>query len=195
MAYKDHPDNILGANNTNNSYLSTSVAANADGSIIERQEYIQSLLGSNGINKNSPNYFSVTADMSSATWKSVATHEIATVTGTVRIRILPVCTASLGNDSNTCKISLGTSASGAAFIGATTATQIDTAECWLYATGASNVNHPTFSAIIDRIVTTNDIGYTIATTACTAGSVTFHCSWEPISSTGAVTAGAGGTLT
>lgn len=37
----DSASNILGADNSNNAFASTSVAANADGSIIERLEYIQ----------------------------------------------------------------------------------------------------------------------------------------------------------
>ena len=45
MLYKDHPDNILGVNNANNLYNSSLVAANADGSMIERQEYMQGLIG------------------------------------------------------------------------------------------------------------------------------------------------------
>jgi hypothetical protein len=37
-------DTILGADNNNNAFASTSVVANADGSIIERQEYIANML-------------------------------------------------------------------------------------------------------------------------------------------------------
>ncbi|MDD5016892.1 MAG: hypothetical protein PHO15_02185 [Eubacteriales bacterium] len=40
--YRDHPDNILGVNTADNLFSSSSVTANADGSMIERQEYIQS---------------------------------------------------------------------------------------------------------------------------------------------------------
>jgi hypothetical protein len=39
--YQDHPDNILGVNNSNNLFDSSAVTADADGSQIERQEYIQ----------------------------------------------------------------------------------------------------------------------------------------------------------
>lgn len=44
MAYRDHPDNILGVDSANNQFASTNVAANADGSMIERLEYIQGLV-------------------------------------------------------------------------------------------------------------------------------------------------------
>jgi len=40
----DNPRNILGYNSANNLYSSTAVTANADGSMIERQEYMQGLL-------------------------------------------------------------------------------------------------------------------------------------------------------
>ncbi|MCK9518056.1 MAG: hypothetical protein WCY59_01570 [Anaerovoracaceae bacterium] len=39
--YRDHPDNILGVNTADNLFSSAAVTANADGSMIERQEYIQ----------------------------------------------------------------------------------------------------------------------------------------------------------
>jgi hypothetical protein len=45
MPYTDHPDNILGVNTNNNLFDSSNVAANADGSMIERQEYIQGKIG------------------------------------------------------------------------------------------------------------------------------------------------------
>ena len=41
LGFKDNLGNILGIDNANNLYASTSVVANADGSMIERQEYMQ----------------------------------------------------------------------------------------------------------------------------------------------------------
>ena len=40
--------NVLGENNSNNEYSSSSVAANADGSVLERLEYLQSLAAAGG---------------------------------------------------------------------------------------------------------------------------------------------------
>jgi tetrahydromethanopterin S-methyltransferase subunit B len=51
-AFRDNPNNILGANTADNQYDSSTVAANADGSIIERQEYIQGLIS--GISAGKP---------------------------------------------------------------------------------------------------------------------------------------------
>lgn len=39
--YRDHQNNILGVDSANNAYASTLVTPNADGSMIERLEYIQ----------------------------------------------------------------------------------------------------------------------------------------------------------
>ena len=39
---RDNPQNILGLNTADNNFDSTAVVANANGSMIERQEYIQS---------------------------------------------------------------------------------------------------------------------------------------------------------
>ena len=41
MSIRDNPSNILGFDSADNQFASTNDAANADGSIIERQEYIQ----------------------------------------------------------------------------------------------------------------------------------------------------------
>lgn len=41
MGFRDNPNNILGADSADNQFASTNVAANADGSIIERQEAIK----------------------------------------------------------------------------------------------------------------------------------------------------------
>jgi hypothetical protein len=45
----DNPKNILGYDNSNNMYASTNVAANADGSIIERIEYLQTAVAAIGV--------------------------------------------------------------------------------------------------------------------------------------------------
>ncbi|MFA4941221.1 MAG: DUF1554 domain-containing protein [Patescibacteria group bacterium] len=44
---QDFSQNILGANNADNDFSSSNVAANADGSVIERQEYLQTKVDTN----------------------------------------------------------------------------------------------------------------------------------------------------
>lgn len=192
MAYKDHPDNILGANNTNNAYSSSSVAANKDGSILERLEQISQ--AGQSLSKDAPNFLSVTADMSSTTWNTVATHEVFTVTGTVRVRILIECTENIADADNTGMIQFGVAGATSAFIASTTGTALDANDLWYDATPTTTYE-TTSTALIDKIVTGGvDIGYEIATTDFTDGTLVFYVWYEPISSTGAVAAGAGGTL-
>ncbi len=153
--------------------------------------------GKQGINvagsmhKDGANYLSVTALMtSSATWNAQAAHEIAVVTGMVRLRIIPEVTVSLTGAAAT--IALGTANDTAAFIAATTATALDATEIWQSATPANNKPHIATSSVVDRVVSSDDVGYTLAGGATTTGSITFHMWWEPLSSTGAVVVGTGG---
>jgi hypothetical protein len=193
MAYKDHYDNILGANNANNAYVSTSVTANANGSIIERLEAMAR--DSQSLSKNNPNFIQVTADMGTTTWNTVATHEILTVTGTVRVRMLIECTESIADADNTGMIQLGVAGATNAFIAATTGTAIDANDLW-YDTTPTTTYDTTSTCLLDKVVTGGvDIGYEIATTDFTNGTLVFYCWWEPISSDGAVVAGTGGVCT
>lgn len=192
MAYKDHPDNILGANNSNNAYSSSSVAANANGSILERLEQLAQ--AGQSLSKDAPNYLTVVADMSSTTWNTAATHEILTVTGTVRLRIVCECTEAITEASDTGMIQLGIAGTTNAFIGATTGSALAVNELW-YDTTPTTKYDTTSTVVLDKIVSGGvDVGYEIATTDFTNGEITFYCFWEPLSSTGAVVAGAGGTL-
>ena len=45
LGFQDNPGNILGTNTASNLYSSSSVTSDADGSIIERQEYLQGISG------------------------------------------------------------------------------------------------------------------------------------------------------
>lgn len=138
-----------------------------------------------------PNRLTITADMSNAQWNTVATHEILTVTGTVRVIIIPVCTTNL-TDGGGGTIQLGLAGATSAFIAATTAADIDASELWLGTTPAASFAR---SSVIDRIVTGGvDIGYEIAVAALTGGALSFYCWWAPISSDGDVTTATGGSL-
>jgi hypothetical protein len=195
MSYKDHPDNILGTNSTNNSYSSSSVVANNDGSMIERLEAISAMCAADSLSKNCPNFLSVTVDFASTTWNTAASHEVFTVTGTVRVRLVVVCTENMADADNSGTMILGVAGSTSAFIGATTTTEIDANDFWCDTSPAETICAATSSVVLDRIIYNGaDIGYTIANTAATNGTMIFYCWWEPLSSDGAVVAGAGGTL-
>jgi len=134
------------------------------------------------------------ADMSSTTLNTIASHEIATVTGLVRMRIIPDVTEGLSG--NTATIALGTADSTAEFIGATTASGLDTGEIWTTSTpGANNKSSVRFEKIPDFVISDADVGYTIAKSALITGTLVFRMFWEALEgATSTVTVGAGGTL-
>lgn len=159
--------------------------------------YLKQLVNvSDGLAVANPRYFAVTALFTSATWATTAnTHEVVTVTGLNRIRMLARCSGSVGGNV-ALLTSLGTSASTTAFIGATTATMIDTGEIWISSTTNSNVAYINYANVLDHIVNGQDVGYRLWNHAsgATAGSIIFHVWWEPLSTGATCAAGAGGTL-
>lgn len=171
-------------------YPAAAAAGNAV-SLAEVLRFVQDIAAFNALNYQTTNYLAVTADMAVAGWETVATHEILTVTGNVRVKIVPVCTGDL-TSAGVAGIQLGVAGTTNAFVANTTATGIDNGEAWLS-------NTPAFSyavtSVVDAVVSGGtDVGYEIDTAALTGGSIVFHCWWQPLSSGGAVVAGAGGAL-
>ena len=133
------------------------------------------------------------ADMSSATLNTIASHEIATVTGLVRMRIIADVTD--GPSGGTSTIALGTADNTSEFIGATTVSGLDTGEIWTTATGVGNKSSVDFASIPDFVISDADVGYTIAKSAGITGTIVFRMWWEALEgATSTVTVGAGGTL-
>jgi hypothetical protein len=139
------------------------------------------------------NYLAVTVDLSEETYNTVATHEILTVTGLVRLRILPVVTVD-GDDTtgDTANISLGHESDTDNFIAATDVDDLAAGELWLNATPTEVAID--FTSIIDKIVNGVDVGYEITGEAATAGTIVFHCWWEPLDANGNVVAGDGSAM-
>jgi hypothetical protein len=187
----DNVRNILGDNSADNQYVSSSVAANADGSMIERMEYIQQNMNGTGVRYNAPNYDSVSITFAALTTGSVATHEILTVTGLVRLRIAAVCIVNVAGSGS---IQLGVEGVTNALIAATTGTDLDAGEIWDDATPTTA--YDTFTNVVfDSVINGLDVGYEITTDTLTGGNITFYYWWEPLNSTGAVVAADGtGTL-
>ncbi|MFA5731859.1 MAG: hypothetical protein WC934_07630 [Acidithiobacillus sp.] len=148
----------------------------------------------NSLNYNAVNYLAATVDLSNATWNTVATHELLTVTGLVRLRILAEVTVE-GDDTsgNTSKIQLGTESASNNFIAATDVDDLAVGELWYDATPTLKVD-TTSTILIDKIINGEDVGYEITGEAAVAGTIVFHCWWEALNATGAVVAGAGGVL-
>lgn len=185
----------LGANNADNAYSSSSVVANSDGSVLERQEWIQQAIGLLAADYRAANYLAVTATFSSATWNTVAAHEIAAITGAVRILILPQCTGTLTSSGGNATIILGDETTTNSIIASSDAEALATGEWWADATMTRTLLTKTLINGLDLVIGAGkDIGYTIGTEALTGGSIVFHIFWVPLDATGAVAAGAGGVL-
>jgi len=152
-----------------------------------------------------PNYFTVTAVLSEATWQTVAAHEIAQVTGAVRMQIMAEVTETAVTTSNDGTMALGFAGNTAAIFAATaldsagtTFTDGDVVSAVYGAAATTPVAggdaQSALTSVIFDVVSTQgvDVGYSIATHAATDGTVVFHIWWEPLDATGAVVAGAGG---
>jgi len=191
MKQIDNNNNSLGVNNSDNQYVSDNVLANENGSILERMEDLKNKVNAGKIQYNSTNYLAVVADFSSATWNTIATHEVFTVTGLVRMKVVAEVTINLAGATAT--IELGYDADTDAWIATTTGTDLDAGDIWSDET-PTEVQGNYSSMIFDKVVNGVDIGYEIKVAALTAGSITFHCWYEALNATGAVVAGSGGVL-
>lgn len=146
------------------------------------------------LNYKASNYLAVTADLSSATWNTVATHELFTVTGLARVRIVAEVTTT-GDDTtgDTATIQLGTEGTTNGFIAATQVDDLLAGELWYDAT-PTTVFDTTSTVVIDKIINGEDIGFEIAGEAAVDGEIVFHCWWEPLKSGSTVVAGNGSAM-
>lgn len=187
---------LLGVNDADNAFASNTVVSNANGSVFERLETIQV---SEDPTYGHPNYLAVSTGTfdTTGTWSTAASHEIATVTGMVRMLIIPECTASVSSVSDTGTIALGDETTTNSIIAASTLGSgvMVTGELWVDATLTRTILTQTqLNAITFVVANGKDIGYTVATNALSGGSITFHIWWWPLDATGSVAAGAGGAL-
>ena len=138
---------------------------------------------------NAPNHIAVTVDMSSATWKTVGTHEVFTVTGAVRMRLWVHCTEALaGSGSLLLRSKFDAQWTVGCPVGDIYVGFIDN-----QGNGQSVFSGPAGNIIFDK-VTIENVGYHITTNPATDGTLVFHCIWEPLSDGATVVAGAGGPL-
>lgn len=191
---------ILGAIGTNEAtaatpFASNTVAADNDGSVLERLEALA--IAAQGSDKH-PNYLLVSTGTfdTTGTWSTAASHEIATVTGVVKMTIIPVFVTNVSSVSDTGTIALGDETTGNSIIAASTlgAGVAVADELWTDATLTRTILTQTQINATTIVVSNKDIGYTVATNALSAGSMAFHIFWTPLSAGATVVAGAGGTL-
>jgi hypothetical protein len=146
------------------------------------------------INYNNTSYLAVSADLSNVTWNTQASHEVFTVTGAVRMRIMIECTSTLTDAGNGGTVQMGVEGATNAWIASSDSDNVVAGSVWADNTpGDTNGNFS--SLLLDKIVAGGlDVGYEIGGEALTGGTLVFHCWWEPLNATGAVAAGAGGAL-
>lgn len=175
----------IGANNNNNAFSSNSVVPNIDGSVLER---IEAVLRAGGLTSLNPNYGVVTITFAAGTTGSVAKHEILTVTGEVRLWMMPLCTTDIAGNGT---IELGIDSDTDLYIATTTGTDIDSGEVWIDNSPAELGGNYS-SIVLDKVVVNgSDVGYEIKTDTLTGGVIEFHYAWMPISSDGNVVAADG----
>jgi len=149
-----------------------------------------------------PNYFTIDANMTSVTWNSVAAHEIADVTGNVRMTIMAECThENLVSAGTNATIVLGVAGNTSAIWASANVDDWDLGEVAsavyagapTYPLGVGEAHSSLTHVLTDVVIVGGlDVGYTIGTSAGTLGTIKWHVWWTPLDSTGAVTAGAGG---
>ncbi len=152
------------------------------------KELVDNTMGD--INSARDKKLTVTADLTSATWATKTAHEIGVVSGQVRVRVLPIVTATAASNAAACLIKLGTSGQATAMLANTTAQFLTTGRIWNVTTAFQKTIN--YSGIFDKVVSGDDIGYSISGKTASAGTIVFHIWWEPLVTGSTVTAGTGG---
>ncbi len=134
----------------------------------------------------------VTADFTSGTWNTVDTHELFTITGAVKILVLPIVTGTLtesvGGDPTIC---LGFATETDDILPDTVGTVLDVDMLWLANSGDYHIAGNLFTY---DIVNDEDLGYEIKVGALDGGSIMFICLWTALEEGAIVEAGLGGVL-
>jgi hypothetical protein len=198
---------MIGVNDADNAMDTSSVVSNSNGSVYERLESIQAAAAALPVytTATGTNYLAVTVAFDGTTgeahWGNAGeTDEIFTVTGAVRMKILAECTETCtGTDGGT--IALWAATNEDILIAATTVntegadnTNLDAGEIWLDTSPTEHSAVGTSGFFDFTIVGGLDVGLDCQTQDIADGTIIFHCWWSPLDSTGAVAAGAGGTL-
>jgi len=197
---------LLGAIGTNEAaadtpFTSATVEADEDGSVLERLESVQQAAASLPAYGGS-NYLAVTVAFDGTTgaahWgKAAETDEVLTVLGAVQLKILIECTETCtGTDGGTIALWGGTDVLIAATIINTEGadeTNLDAGELWLDTSPVERVATAS-TAFFEFVAIEDDIGLDCQAQDIADGTIVFHVWWTALNATGAVAAGAGGTL-
>lgn len=195
---QDDLDILTGATGAN---LLTATQASIDAIEVDTETTLPATLAiisaAAGPSYSHPNYLAVATGTfdTSGTWSTVAAHEIAVVTGAVRMTIIAECVTTVSSVSDTGTISLGDEVDVDSVIVDSTlgAGAMASGELWVDATLTRTILTRTqLNAVEFAVAGGQDIGYTVGTNAISGGSMIFHIYWTALDATGAVTAGEGG---
>ena len=187
--YRDHPDNILGVNTADNQFDSSSVAANADGSMIERQEYVQGKVDAITVPTLVKKVLATTANGATTLFN---------YTGCVKITaIFGVVTKIMENKVQNMKLSVTADALVAydicankdidTFAVGSLISITGTAANAALATTAVGVLAPLQAgAVIATCIAAGTVSVTAG--AANTGAITWYCQYEPLSTGAAITA-------
>lgn len=138
-------------------------------------------------------YAGQSVTFAAATTGDQAEHELLTVTGKVRVRLMAVCTTNVAGSGS---IQLGVGGATNFLIASTTGTDIDANDIWYAAAPATGYAFTT-DAMFDFITTGVDVGYEITGNTLTGGVIWFGIWWKPLdagSYAAAATVGAGAAI-
>jgi len=195
-------DCITTAEIANNAITTTELATDCITSDELAATAVAEIAASGAISTSNPsytnaNYLAVSTGTLDTTgvWSTVAAHEIAVVTGCVKMLIIAECTVSVASVGDNGTIALGDETTTNSIIAASTLGSgvMVAGELWVDATLTRTILTQTqLNAVTFVVANGKDIGYTVATNALASGTIKFHIWWTPLDATGNVTAGAGG---
>lgn len=115
-------------------------------------------------------------------------HAIFTITGDVRIRLLPICTTDLVGHGASAKLSLGYNGAVTSLCANTTASGLDSGEQWTSSAAATLLGIRNLSTMFDVLVSNKtSIKMVVNSVSMSSGKIMFHCWWEPLSTNAKVT--------
>lgn len=156
-------------------------------------------------------HFSREIDFSLAAWNTVATHEVFTVTGLVRLMWAIECTVTLTDAADLATIGFGTESDPDGLTGALNAAgagggTISAGQVLNWDANAfqapangffadkSSSDSPDSIAFQRGLVNGKDLGFQVAGGALTGGKLVLHLWWSPVSADGSLAHGTGSTL-
>lgn len=128
-----------------------------------------------------------------STGGALAEHELLTVSGQCRIKIMAICTTNVAGAGS---IQFGVGGATSFLIGSTLGTDIDANEIWNDATPTTGYAL-TSSSIFDIVSSGVDVGYEITGATLTSGTILFGIWWMPLNANSycvAATIDAGGAI-